>query len=56
MVHECQRLALGFEASHDLAGVHAQLDHLERDAAADRLPLLGHIDDAASRLRPVSPD
>ena len=29
-------------------GVHAQLDDLERHAAADRLLLFGHIDDAAA--------
>ena len=29
-------------------GVHAQLDDLERDAAADRLGLLGHIDHPAA--------
>ena len=35
MVHEGQRLALGFEARHDLFGVHPQLDHFKRHAAAD---------------------
>ena len=31
-----------------LFGVHAQLDDLERDAAADRFFLLGHVNDAAA--------
>jgi len=48
MVHQRQRLAFGFEAGDDLFGVHAQLDDLEGDAAADRLLLLGHIDDTAA--------
>src|SRR5437667_4400758 len=42
MIHQRQRLTLGFEARHDLARVHAQLDDLERNTAADRLFLLGH--------------
>ena len=48
MVHQRQRLTLGLEAGDDALGVHAQLDDLERDAAADRLLLLGHIDHAAA--------
>ena len=48
MVHQRQRLPLGFEAGDDLLGVHAQLDDLERDAAAHRFLLLGHVDDAAA--------
>ena len=48
MVHHRQRLPLGLEAGDDLLGVHAQLDDLERDAAPDRLLLLGHIDHAAA--------
>ena len=48
MVHQRQRLPLGLEAGDDLLGVHAQLDDLERDAAADRLLLLGHVDHAAA--------
>ena len=50
MVHQRQRLALGFEAGDDLFGVHAHLDDLERDAAAHRLLLLGHINHAAAAL------
>ena len=34
MVHHRQRLPLGVEACDDLLGVHAELDDLERDAAA----------------------
>ena len=48
MIHHRQRLALGFEAGDDLLGVHAQLDDLERDAAAHRFLLLGHVDHAAA--------
>ena len=48
MVHQCQRLAFGFEAGDDLFGVHAELDDLERDPATDRFLLIGHIDDAAA--------
>ncbi len=46
VVHHRQGLALGLEAGDDLAAVHAGLDDLERDLAADRLLLLGHVDDA----------
>ncbi len=46
MVHEGQGLALGLEAGDDLAGVHAGLDDLECDLAADRFLLLGHVDGA----------
>ena len=46
MVHHRQGLALGFEASDHLPGVHAGLDDLERDRALDGLGLLGHEDDA----------
>ncbi len=46
MVHHGQGLAFGLEAGDDLAAVHAGLDDLERDLAADRLLLLGHVDDA----------
>ena len=50
MVHQRQRLPLGLEAGDDLAGVHARLDDLEGDLAADRLLLLGHVDDAHAAL------
>ena len=46
MVHHRQRLPLGLEAGDHLLAVHARLDDLERDAAADRLLLLGHVDHA----------
>ena len=46
MIHQGQGLALGLEAGDDLAAVHAGLDDLEGDLAADRLLLLGHVDDA----------
>ena len=40
------RLALGLEARHHLPAVHAQLDDLDRDLAAEGLVLLGQVDDA----------
>jgi hypothetical protein len=46
MVHHGQRLPFGFEASDDLAAVHARLDDLECDATLDRVLLLRHEDDA----------
>ena len=48
MVHHGQRLPLDFEAGDDALGVHAELDDLQRDAAADGLLLFGHVDDTAS--------
>src|SRR5262249_42876079 len=50
VIHEGQGLALGLKASHHLAGVHARLEDLERDSAADRLLLLGQEDDAEAAL------
>ena len=44
MVHQGQGLPLGLEAGDHLAGVHSRLDDLHGDLAADRLPLLGHVD------------
>ncbi len=46
VVHHGQGLPLGLEAGDDLAAVHPRLDDLQRDAAADRLELLGHEDGA----------
>jgi hypothetical protein len=37
-----------------ILGVHAQLDDLERDAAAHRFLLLGHIDHAAAAFADFS--
>ena len=48
MVHDRQRLALRLEARDNLPGVHAQLDDLQGDSPADRLFLLGHIDNATT--------
>ncbi len=42
VLHERERLPLGLEARDDRLRVHAQLDHLERDHAAQRLLLLRH--------------
>jgi len=43
MIHQRQHLALSFKSGDDHLGVHAQLDHLERDAAAHRLALPGDV-------------
>src|SRR4051812_2464333 len=48
MIHEGQRLALGFEAGDNTFGVHAQLDHFKSDPTPDRFLLLGHIDNSAA--------
>ena len=61
MVHERQRLPLRLEACDDLPCVHAELDDLERDAAAHRLLLLGHVHHAAAAFadlleQPVAAD
>ena len=50
MVHQRQGLALGLEAGHDLLGVHALLDDLQGDRAADGLGLLGLEDLAHAAL------
>ena len=46
MIHHRQRLPLGLEAGDDLLGVHAQLDDLERDLAADGFLLFRQPDHA----------
>src|SRR5438270_463431 len=43
-------LPLGFEAGDDLVAVHARLDDLQGDAAADRGGLLGDEDQAHAAL------
>ena len=43
VIHHGQGLAFGFEASEDLLRIHSELYHLQRDALADRLGLLGQI-------------
>ena len=50
VIHHRQRLALLLEAGDDLAGVHAELDDLERHAPLDRRALLGHVDRAEAAL------
>ena len=45
-----QRLPLGLEAGDHLRRVHAGLDDLEGDHAADGLLLLGHVDHAHAAL------
>ena len=46
VVHHGQGLPLGLEAGDHLPGVHARLDDLQGHLAANRLPLLGHVDHA----------
>ena len=48
MIHQRQRLPLRLEARDDVLRVHAELDDLERDPAADRFLLLGHVNHAAA--------
>jgi hypothetical protein len=50
MVHERQRLALGFEPRDNLICVETRLDDLQRDTAADGMRLLGHVDRAHPTL------
>src|SRR5262249_4827381 len=50
MVHQRQRLPLRLEAGDDLLAVHARLDQLESDLAADGFQLLGHPDGAHAAL------
>ena len=46
MIHHRQRLPLRLEARDDLPAVHARLDDLQRDLAADGVGLLRHVDHA----------
>ena len=48
VIHQGQRLTLGFKAGNDVLGVHPQLDDLEGDLAADGFLLLGHVNHAAT--------
>ena len=50
MVHHGQGLPLGLEPRDHPPRVHARLDDLESHLAADRLVLLGHVDDAHPAL------
>ena len=50
MIHQRERLPLDLETGDDALGVHAQLDDLERHAAADRFQLLGQVHDPAPAL------
>ena len=43
-----QRLPFRLEPGYNRFGIHAQLDDLERDPAANRLLLFGHVNDAAT--------
>jgi len=53
VIHQRQSLALGFKASHHRLRIHAQLDHLEGDAAAYRFLLLGHVNRATPAFTDV---
>ena len=50
MLHQCQRLPLGFEAGDHLPRIHAGLDDLDGDAPPNRRLLLGQVDDAEAAL------
>ena len=50
VVHHGQGLPLGLEAGDYLPGVHPRLDDLQGHFAADRFPLLGHVDHAHAPL------
>src|SRR5882724_10038007 len=50
MVHQRQRLSLGFESSDYLTRVHPEPDHFERHLPVDRFVLLGQIDHSPSAL------
>ena len=61
IIHQGERLAFRFKAGNDALGVHAQLDHLERDVAPNRFALLRPINHAEAPLadlvqKPVSAD
>ena len=45
-----ERLAFRFESGNDALGVHAQLDHLDRNLAPNGLALLSPINDAEAPL------
>src|SRR5262249_9165471 len=53
MIHDRERLPLSFETSDDLPRVHAGLEHLEGNLAADWLGLLGEEDDAEAAFADV---
>jgi hypothetical protein len=55
VVHQGQGLSLGREAGEDFPGVHARLEDLESDHAADRLLLLGQVDDAKAAFPDLLP-
>src|SRR4051794_38677767 len=61
VIHQGERLALGFKTRDDFARVHTGFDQLERDAAAHRLFLLSQPDFAHPAFtydleQPISPD
>ena len=44
VIHDRERLALVVETREDLSGIHAELDHLERDLADERVSLFSEMD------------
>ena len=56
VVHHRQGLTLGLESGDNLLRIHAQLDELQCDTAADRLGLLSEIDDAHPPLSDLLED
>ena len=50
MIHQGEGLFFRRESGDDLLRIHARLDDLQRDFAADRLGLLGHVDHAHAPL------
>ena len=50
MVHQRQRLPLGFKSGDHIFGLHAQLDDLQRHPAANRRRLFSHIHHPAPPL------
>jgi hypothetical protein len=48
MIHERERLALGFEPGYHLRRVHAQFDHLKRHPSLEGVLLFRHEHDSAT--------
>jgi hypothetical protein len=50
VVHQRQRLLLGFKTGNNLLGIHTRLDDLQGNLPPDGLMLLGKVDDAHTAL------
>ena len=46
MVHQGERLTLGFETRNDLSRIHPRLEDFQRNLTAHGLNLFGHVNDA----------